>query len=187
MARRSRKPQMKRHHPGRKARRYVGWILIAAAAIEAALMVPAGFAAEGKQKVVQLYFADPAKPYLTAEDRLVIAPDDPVAFGKLLVRELIKGSAHGNLPTIPRQTKLRDFFLLNNGTAVVDFSAAFRENQPGGCRNEQLTLFSVVNTLALNVPGIKRVKFLIDGAEAQTLAGHLTLEFPFTADMLLIR
>lgn len=187
MARRSRKPPMNKHHPGRKARRYIGWIFLGAAAVQAALMAPAGFAAVGKQKVVQLYFADPAKPYLTAEDRLVIAPEDPVAFGRLLVRELIKGSAHGNLPTIPRQTKLRDFFLLNNGTAIVDFSAAFRENHPGGCRLEQLTIFSVVNTLTLNVPGIKRVKFLIDGAQAQTLAGHLTLEFPFTADMLLIR
>jgi spore germination protein GerM len=169
------------------ARRHIGWMLIAMAAIQAALMAPASAAPAGKQKVVQLYFADPAKPYLTAEDRLVVAPDDPVAFGKLLVRELLKGSAHGNLATIPQQTKLRAFFLLDGGTAVVDFSAPFRENFPGGCRLEQLALFSVVNTLTLNVPGINRVKFLIDGAEAQTLAGHLTLEFPFTADMLLTR
>jgi hypothetical protein len=136
---------MNRYHSGRKARRYIGWILVAATAVQAPLMVPAGFAAGGRQKVVQLYFADPTKPYLSAEDRLVLAPDDPVAFGKLLVRELLKGSAQGNLPTIPPKTKLRDFFLLNNGTAVVDFSAAFRENQPGGCRNAQLTLFSVAD------------------------------------------
>jgi spore germination protein GerM len=178
---------MNRHQPGRMTRRYIGWMLIAAAAVQVALTAPAGIAAEGKQKVVQLYFADPAKPYLTAENRLVIAPDDPVAFGKLLVRELLKGSARGNLATIPRQTQLKAFFLLDGGTAVVDFSAPFRENFPGGCRLEQLTLFSVVNTLALNVPGIDRVKILIDGAEAQTLAGHLTLEYPFTADMLLTR
>jgi spore germination protein GerM len=167
--------------------RQMGWPLIVAAAIQVALMAPACIAAEGKQQVVQLYFADAGKPFLTAEDRVIIAPDDPVAFGKLLVAELLKGSAHGNRATIPGQTKLRAFFLLDDGTAIVDFSAAFRENHPGGCRLEQLTLFSVVNTLALNVPGIDRVKILIDGAEAQTLAGHLSLEFPFTADMLLTR
>jgi hypothetical protein len=52
---------------------------------------------------------------------------------------------------------------------------------------EQLTLFSVVNSLILNVPEIDRVKILIDGAEVQTLTGHLPLEFPLTADMLLTR
>jgi hypothetical protein len=31
------------------------------------------------------------------------------------------------------------------------------------------------------------VQILIDGAEVQTLAGHLALEFPLTADMMLTR
>jgi len=45
----------------------------------------------------------------------------------------------------------------------------------------------VVNSLILNVDGIDRVKILIDGMEAQALTGHLPLDFPFTADMLLTR
>jgi hypothetical protein len=54
---------------------------------------------------------------------------------------------------------------LSDGTAVVDFSTQLRENHPGSCRREQLTLFSVVNSLILNVSEIDRVKILIDGAE----------------------
>ena len=39
----------------------------------------------------------------------------------------------------------------------------------------------------LNIPEIKWVKLLIGGKEVQTLAGHIDLEFPLEADMLLIR
>jgi hypothetical protein len=122
-----------------------------------------------------------------AEERVVINPGNPIAFGRQLVLELINGSTRGHLPTVPEGTNLRSFFLLEDGTAVADFSAQLRENHPGSCRREQLTLFSVVNSLILNVPEIDRVKILIDGAETPTLTGHLPLAFPLTADMLLTR
>jgi spore germination protein GerM len=138
-------------------------------------------------QLVHLYFSDAKRPFLVAEDRVVVYPGDPMAFGRQLVLELINGSTRGHVATLPAGTKLRSFFLLDDGTAVVDFSAQLRENHPGSCRREQLTLFSVVNSLVLNVPEIDRVKILIDGAEAQTLTGHLPLEFPLTADMLLTR
>jgi hypothetical protein len=50
-----------------------------------------------------------------------------------------------------------------------------------------LTIFSVVNSLILNVSEIDRVKILIDGSETSTLAGHINLQVPFKAHMLLIR
>ncbi|MBC2710112.1 MAG: GerMN domain-containing protein [Desulfosarcina sp.] len=140
-----------------------------------------------EKQMVHLYFADANRPFLIAEARVMVNPGDPMAFGRQLVVELINGSARGNLATIPTGTQLRSFFLLDDGTAVVDFSAQLRENHPGGCRLEQLTLFSVVNSLILNVSEIDRVKILIDGEETQTLTGHLPLEFPLTADMLLTR
>ena len=77
--------------------------------------------------------------------------------------------------------------MLGDGTAVVDFSAHLRKNHTGSCRMEQLTLFSIVNSLILNVSEIDQVKILIDGTEVETLTGHLPLEFPLTADMLLTR
>lgn len=160
---------------------WIGWVLHAAA------MVPTGFAGETTNQLVHLYFADVTRPFLVAEARVVIDPGDAAAFGRQLVAELIAGSKRGYLATLPKGTQLRSFFLLEDGTAVVDFSVHLRENHPGGCRLEQLTLFSVVNSLILNVDGIDRVKILIDGMEAQALTGHLPLDFPFTADMLLTR
>jgi spore germination protein GerM len=149
--------------------------------------VPDCVAGEGDTQLVHLYFADAKRPFLVAESRVMVDPGAPTAFCRQLIMELINGSARGNLATIPKETQLRSFFLLDDGTAVVDFSPQLRENHPGSCRREQLTLFSVVNSLILNVSQINRVKILIDGAEAQTLMGHFPLEFPLTADLLLTR
>ncbi len=167
--------------------RCIGWLLIAGLGFHVGVMVPDGGAVEGEQQVVHLYFADVKRPFLVAEARVMVNPGDPMAFGRQLVAELINGPAGGNLATLPAGTQLRSFFILGDGTAVVDFSTHLRENHSGSCRLEQLTLFSVVNSLTLNVSEINRVKILIDGAETQTLTGHMPLEFPLTADMLLTR
>jgi len=163
------------------------WLTVLCLGICLSSLTSACFAQEGAKLVAHLYFADARSPFLVAEARVMVSPGDPVALGRRLMAELINGPSEGNDPTIPAGTRLRSFFLLDEGTAVVDFSAQFRENHPGSCRMEQLTLFSVVNSLILNVSEIKRVQILIDGAEAQTLAGHLALAFPLTADMLLTR
>ena len=169
------------------ALRWVGWLVIAGLAVNVTLMIPDSVAGETDKQEVHLYFTDAKQPFLIAETRVMVNPGDPAAFSRQLIEELINGSVRGNLATIPKGTQLRSFFLPGDGMAVVDFSTHFRENHPGSCRLEQLTLFSVVNSLILNVSEIDRVKILIDGAEAQTLAGHLPLEFPLTADMLLTR
>jgi len=144
-------------------------------------------AAKDEKQVAHLYFADTERPFLVSESRVMINTDDPIDFGRQLIVELINGPADANMATIPEGTQLRGFFLLDDDTAVVDFSGQLRENHPGGCRLEQLTLFSIVNSLVLNVSEIDRVIILIDGMEIQTLAGHLPLTFPLTADLLLTR
>lgn len=166
---------------------YIGWLVVASVAAHGVVMVPDCIAGKGDKQVVHLYFADMTKPFLVAETRVMVDPGDPAALGKQLVVELINGPARRNLPTLPAETQLRSFFLLGDGTAVVDFSTHLRDNHPGSCRLEQLTLFSVTNSLILNVSEIERVKILIDGTETETLAGHLPLGFPLTADMLLTR
>ncbi len=174
-------------HGGIAALRVVNWLIFAGLVVHGAGMLPGCAADEGDKQVVHLYFADVKRSFLVAEARVMVNPGEPLAFSRQLVLELIKGSARGNLATIPKETRLRSFFLLEDGTAVVDFSPQLRENHLGSCRLEQLTLFSIVNSLTLNVSEVDQVQILIDGAEVQTLAGHLPLEFPLTADMLLTR
>jgi spore germination protein GerM len=167
--------------------RIAGWLIIAGMVVHGASILPGCVAGEGEMQVVHLYFADAKRPFLVAEARVMVNPGEPSAFSRQLILELINGSARGNLPTIPNGTQLRSFFMLGDGTAVVDFSAHLRKNHTGSCRMEQLTLFSIVNSLILNVSEIDQVKILIDGTEVETLTGHLPLEFPLTADMLLTR
>ena len=168
--------------------RTIGRLLLVAAMFctpVGARVVPASAA---EKQIAHLYFADAKRPFLVTETRVVMNTDDAVTLGRHLIAMLVDGPDDGtNLPTLPERTTLRSFFLLGNGTAVVDFSAALRENHPGSCRMEQLSLFSIVNSLVLNIPEVVRVKILIDGEEATTLAGHLTLDAPLTADMLLTR
>jgi hypothetical protein len=61
------------------------------------------------------------------------------------------------------------------GLAVIDVNSAFAEDQTSGVLAEDLTLVSFVQTLSTNVPGLVRVKFLVDGKERETLAGHADL------------
>ena len=51
-------------------------------------------------------------------------------------------------------------------------------NHPGGSTAELQTIYSVVNTLTLNFPGIKKVQLLIDGSVHDTLAGHIVISIP---------
>jgi len=44
---------------------------------------------------------------------------------------------------------------------------------------EELMLASIIQTLSANVPGIARVKILIDGRERETLAGHADLSLAY--------
>ena len=167
--------------------RWFGRLASVALTLVGVALVPLCHAEMGEKQVVHLYFADANKPFLVGEQRVMVDTGDPMAFGQKLVLELINGPTDDNLATIPKGTQLRALFLLDDKTAVVDFSHHFRENHPGGCRLEQLTLFSIVNSLALNIAEIERVKLLINGVESQTLAGHVALEFPLTADLLLTR
>jgi hypothetical protein len=70
---------------------------------------------------------------------------------------------------------IRDVFLLGTDTAIVDTSAGFADSHPAGIMAEELTIASIVATLNVNDPQIRRVKILVDGKERDTLAGHADL------------
>lgn len=59
--------------------------------------------------------------------------------------------------------------------AVVNFNGAFAANHPSGIETESLTVLSICATLHANFPRITEVRFLVDGQEHETLAGHADL------------
>ncbi len=70
---------------------------------------------------------------------------------------------------------VRSVYLVDPGLAVIDFNSAFAEGHRSGIFVEELTIVSIAETLTANVPGITRVKILVDGKERDTLAGHADL------------
>ena len=89
----------------------------------------------------------------------------------LLTIYLDKTSPHALAPG----ADVRSVFLVDPGVAVIDLNSAFADGHRSGVLVEDLTITSLIHTLPANIPGVLRVKILVDGKERETLAGHADL------------
>ncbi|MHB0970703.1 MAG: GerMN domain-containing protein [Thermoanaerobaculia bacterium] len=137
---------------------------------------------------VQLYFESPDM-LLIAEPRSVGLPESSAAAMPALLRELIKGSVNPGVPKpFPADTELRGAYLLADGTAVVDLGGpTLAAGWNTGSHQEMMAAYSVVQTVIANVPEAKRVRLLVNGQPAETLAGHLTIDRPLLPMASLLR
>ena len=130
----------------------------------------------GPSTRVSLFIAYDEDGVIRPRETSVSLPQEPSLRAREVLRALItaylsKPSPH---PLAPG-ADVKDVYLLNGGTAVVDMTAAFADGHRSGIFVEELTVASLVETLAANVPEIQRVKILVDGKERETLAGHADL------------
>lgn len=139
-----------------------------------------------EKQAVYLYFADPKDRHLSAENRVLTLGETPADSARLVLEALLQGPAGDRISPIPEGTRIRAVYL-NGSTAIVDISPEIRDHHPGGSQAELHTIYAVVNSLVLNIPEVRSVKLLIGGKEADTLAGHIDLRFPLTANMLIVR
>jgi hypothetical protein len=89
----------------------------------------------------------------------------------LLALYLDKSSPH----PLPPGSDIRSIYLVDPGLAVIDVNAAFADGHRSGVLAEELTIASLIETLSTNIPGISRVKILVEGKQRDTLAGHADL------------
>jgi hypothetical protein len=89
----------------------------------------------------------------------------------LLALYLDKASPH----PLPEGADIRSVYLVDPGLAVIDINAAFADGHRSGVLSEELTVASMIQTLSANLPGILRVKILVEGKQRDTLAGHADL------------
>jgi hypothetical protein len=81
-------------------------------------------------------------------------------------------------------SEVRSVYIVDPDLAVIDLNNAFTQGHRSGVLIEELTVASLVETVATNIPGIARVKILVDGKERESLAGHIDLtNFYETATM----
>jgi hypothetical protein len=67
--------------------------------------------------------------------------------------------------------------------AVVNLSGTFAASHPSGLETESLTVLSICATIHANLPNVTEVRFLVDGQQRPTLAGHADLTRTYlTAD-----
>lgn len=124
--------------------------------------------------------------YLVAADGLRLVPvgrevpfeDEPVEQAKRILEAQLEPPPPDVRSAIPSGTTLRALYLLKDGQAYVDLSREAAANHPGGTLNEILTVYTIVEALAANLPAITSVHLLVDGREVETLAGHVDLRQP---------
>jgi len=67
--------------------------------------------------------------------------------------------------------------------AVVNLTGSFAASHPSGLEAESLTVLSICATIHANLPNVTEVRFLVDGQQRPTLAGHADLTRTYlTAD-----
>lgn len=131
---------------------------------------------------VRLYFPSEEDGSLFEETRSIAWSDSDADRIRFVVLALIEGSRAGRTRPLPASTDVRAVFLAPDGTAYLDFSNSALGLFAPGIGSERLAVYSVVDTLAANIPAVKQVRFLIQGQEVETLNGHVDLTAAFSPD-----
>ena len=130
----------------------------------------------GPTETVALYVADDVSGSLREQSAQIPLPSGRQQRAEELLRALLRiyqqpGAAHPIAPA----ADIRSIYLVDPGGAVIDLNVAFADEHRSSILSEQLTVNSLVETLAANVPGIQRVRILVEGKTRDTLAGHADL------------
>jgi hypothetical protein len=132
--------------------------------------------ATGPTEQVTLFVADDAAAMLRPQAANIPLPSARQQRAEDLLRALLgiylaKGSPH----PLAAGAEVRAVYLVDPGLAVIDLNAAFANGHRSGILEEELTVTSLIQTLTSNIPGILRVKILVEGKDRDTLAGHADL------------
>jgi hypothetical protein len=146
---------------------------------------------------VTLAIANDADASITVTPELVALPVEPGARARALLERLLSGYAlpKSGHPLTGGQS-VDDVFLLpvevpkppaaplyaaaepsenQQMLAVINLHGSFVQGHPSGILPEMLTVQSILQTLHANLPQITQVRFLVDGQQVATLAGHADL------------
>jgi hypothetical protein len=126
---------------------------------------------------VTVFFPGKEDARLHAEERDIPKPAGPTAFLKALFAEVQRGPTREGLDSVlPAKLLLRNAFLLPDGIAVLDL--AVDSGLSFGSSEELTIVAALVDTVLQNVAETTRVRILVNGEPAETLAGHVDLTQP---------
>ena len=148
---------------------------------------PLGAPSSAPVEKITLLAANDLDGSLIPVDRSFPMPKDPNARARVLMQKLLEEyAAPKSTHPIANVSGVDEVFLMpvllekgandtSGEMAVVNLNAAFVQAQPSGIEPETLTLLSMIATLHANLPQIAEVRFLVDGQQKDTLAGHADL------------
>ncbi len=130
----------------------------------------------GPSEQVTLYVAYDDIGVLRAQSFRIPLPEERQQRAEELLRALLRIYLDKSSPhPLGTGSEVRNVYLVDPGLAVIDVNTAFANGHRSGILVEELTIASLVQTLSANIPGITRVKILVDGKERETLAGNADL------------
>jgi hypothetical protein len=138
--------------------------------------------------LADLYFpADGAT--LKAERRELAVSRAPRDQVRKVVEALLAGpTAAGLARPLPKEVTLGSVLLSDGGVAYVDLQWANHDQPPAAGSDAELQMvYSVVDSIALNVQQAPRVVLLWNGVQRQTFSGHLDTSQPLAPIRELIR
>jgi hypothetical protein len=136
---------------------------------------------------VEIYFPSALSDGLVGEFREIFDTATPGDRAKQIIADLISGpSSDDCLRAVSPSTRLRQAYVLDDGTAYLDFSSELTEGVGGGSMMEVLTVYAIVDSVALGVREVQRVGLLVNGRPLETMNGHLDLSRPLKPNPRLI-
>ena len=131
-------------------------------------------------QTVTLYFLDSGGMGLCEEKR-TIEVKQSLTLENQIVEQIIRGPESDSLlPTVSMETKIGNI-KTEEGICYVDLSSEFISKQTGGQNTDEMTIYSIVNSLT-ELENVKKVQFLIEGEKVNDLNGRVDLSKPFERD-----
>lgn len=135
-----------------------------------------------RQRTVEIYFPSAKSDGLVPESREIFDTATPGDRVKQIINDLLSGPTGPDaLRALPASARLRQVYVLDGGVAYLDFGSELSQGLGGGSDSELLTLYSIINSVVLNVPEVSRVGILLNGRQADTLDGHIDIRHPLPA------
>lgn len=128
-----------------------------------------------------LYFPKSDASGISSTDRTVVVTDQEVI--KAIFAELATPPTGMEKP-LPKGTTLNSASV-KDGVATIDLSKEFQTNFSGGSAGEEMTIYSIVNTLT-TLSNIQSVQFLLDGKKLDGVLGQLDTSVPIKPNKSLI-
>ncbi len=130
----------------------------------------------GKQERIQVLVAYDEERALRWRETTVFMPEERSLRAKEALRAVLTQYLQSPSPhPLGKGADIKNVYLVNDNTLVVDTTSQFADAHPSGILPEEMTLTSLIETLSANLPDVTRVKFIVEGKERETLAGHVDL------------